>query len=233
MIYCCSDIHGEYDKYLELIKKINLKEEDTLFILGDVIDRGSKSIELLQDMMYRANVIPILGNHEYAAIQILPLLMQEITKESISKLDEEFVQGLIEWLNIGGQSTIDGFKKLSKDEQEDIIDYLKEFSLYEEVRVNNKDYILVHAGLSNFSPERKLSDYELYELIFERPEYYLTYFKDKYLVTGHTPTRSIEDNTKPNFIYKGNNHIAIDCGAISGGQLAAICLDTGEEFYVK
>lgn len=232
MIYCCSDIHGEYDKYLKLIKKIKLKEEDTLFILGDVIDRGEKSIEVLQDMMYRANVIPILGNHEYIAIQILPLLMQEITEENISEFNEEFVKGLLEWLNIGGQSTIDGFKKLSKDDKQDIINYLMEFSLYEEVRVNENDYVLVHAGLSNFSPERRISDYELYEVIFERPEYYLTYFKDKYLVTGHTPTRFIEDNEKPDFIYKGNNHIAIDCGAIFGGKLAAICLDTGEEFYI-
>lgn len=232
MIYCCSDIHGEYDKYLKLIKKIKLKEEDTLFILGDVIDRGEKSIEVLQDMMYRANVIPILGNHEYIAIQILPLLMQEITEENISEFNEEFVKGLLEWLNIGGQSTIDGFKKLSKDDKQDIINYLMEFSLYEEVRVNENDYVLVHAGLSNFSPERRISDYELYEVIFERPEYYLTYFKDKYLVTGHTPTRFIEDNEKPDFIYKGNNHIAIDCGSIFGGKLAAICLDTGEEFYI-
>lgn len=232
MVYCCSDIHGEYHKYLKLIKKIKLKEEDTLFILGDVIDRGEKSIEVLQDMMYRANVIPILGNHEYIAIQILPLLMQEITEENISEFNEEFVKGLLEWLNIGGQSTIDGFKKLSKDDKQDMINYLMEFSLYEEVRVNGNDYVLVHAGLSNFSPERRISDYELYEVIFERPEYYLTYFKDKYLVTGHTPTRFIEDNEKPDFIYKGNNHIAIDCGAIFGGKLAAICLDTGEEFYI-
>lgn len=232
MIYCCSDIHGEYDKYLKLINKIKLKEEDTLFILGDVIDRGEKSIEVLKDMMYRANVIPILGNHEYMAIQILPLLMQEITEETISEFNEEFVQGLLEWLNYGGQSTIDGFKKLSKDNKEDIIDYLMEFSLCEEVRVNGKEYVLIHAGLSNFSPERRISDYELYELIFERPKYNLKYFKDKFLVTGHTPTRLIENNNKPDFIYKGNNHIAIDCGAVFGGQLAAICLDTGEEFYV-
>lgn len=232
MIYCCSDIHGEYDKYLKLINKIKLKEEDTLFILGDVIDRGEKSIEVLKDMMYRANVIPILGNHEYMAIQILPLLMQEITEETISEFNEEFVQGLLEWLNYGGQSTIDGFKKLSKDDKEDIIDYLMEFSLYEEVRVNGKEYVLVHAGLSNFSPERRISDYELYELIFERPEYNLKYFKDKFLISGHTPTRLIENNNRPDFIYKGNNHIAIDCGAVFGGQLAAICLDTGEEFYV-
>ncbi len=37
----------------------------------------------------------------------------------------------------------------------------------------------------------------------------------------------------PGSIYKGNNHIAIDCGCnIPRGRLAAICLDTWEEYYV-
>lgn len=52
------------------------------------------------------------------------------------------------------------------------------------------------------------------------------------MVTGHTPTQTIEGNPNPGFIYRYNNHIAIDCGAYyPGGRLAAICLDTGEEFY--
>jgi serine/threonine protein phosphatase 1 len=60
-----------------------------------------------------------------------------------------------------------------------------------------------------------------------------TYFPDKYVVTGHTPTQMIEQNPKPGFIYRKNNHIAIDCGAnFPDGRLAAICLDTGEEYYI-
>lgn len=233
MIYCASDIHGDYTRFKKLLEKINLIDSDTLFVLGDVIDRGQQPIEILQDMMYSSNVIPILGNHEYVALQTLHLLTTEITKESIALLDEEFMQGMLEWLNIGGQTTIDGFKKLSKDEQIDVLDYLSEFSLYEEVIVNGQDYILVHAGLSNFSLDRKMEDYQLYEFIFAKAEYYLTYFKDKILVTGHTPTRFIEDNKGQDCIYKCNNHIAIDCGVGYGGQLGAICLDTGEEFYVE
>ena len=57
---------------------------------------------------------------------------------------------------------------------------------------------------------------------------------DTYVVTGHTPTQHIAGNPKPGYIYRKNNHIAIDCGAsLPGGRLAAICLDTGEEFYVS
>lgn len=55
---------------------------------------------------------------------------------------------------------------------------------------------------------------------------------DKYVITGHTPTQAIRNNPNPGYIYRRNNHIAIDCGATyPGGRLAAICLDTGEEYY--
>ena len=233
MVYCISDIHGDYDGYRELLEKVQFSDEDTLYVLGDVVDRGRGSIRILQDMMMRPNVIPIIGNHEYMGIQCLKFLMQEITEDSIASISEDIVQGLFEWQNVGGQATMDEFHKLSMEDKQDIIDYLDEFSLYEEVSVNGKDYILVHAGLCNFSQDRPMEDYKLHELIFKCPNYSRVYFPDKYLVTGHLPTRGIWENKKPYFIYKGNNHIAIDCGSNCGGRLGMICLDTGEEFYVS
>lgn len=64
MRYVISDIHGRYDQYLQLLKKINFSLEDDLYILGDVVDRGPEPIKVLQDIMQRPNVIFILGNHE-------------------------------------------------------------------------------------------------------------------------------------------------------------------------
>lgn len=234
-IYCMSDIHGDYDKYIKMLRKINLKDRDSLYVLGDVVDRGDDSLKILQDMMLRINVFPIIGNHEYMAINCLKFLMKPITEEEIKNLDEEIIQGLSEWQNVGGQTTINEFHRLGNEEKEDIIDYLEEFSLYEEVTVKGKDYILVHAGLDNFSPDRSLDDYHLSETVFKCPDYSQVYFKDKILVTGHIPTAYIEENPNPNRIFKANNHIAIDCGCSMGledGRLGAICLDTGEEFYV-
>ena len=231
MIYCMSDIHGNYEGYKSLLEKVNFQEEDTLYVLGDVIDRGKESVKILQDMMMRPNVIPIIGNHEYMGIQCLKFLMQEISEDSIAQLNEDIIQGLLEWQNVGGQSTMDEFHKLSMEEKEDLVDYLEEFSLYEEVTVNGKDYVLVHAGLCNFSVDKPMEEYQLHELIFQAPEYFRVYYPNKYLVSGHLPTSSIMENEKPNFIFKGNNHIAIDCGSGLGGQLGMICLDTGEEFY--
>lgn len=94
-------------------------------------------------------------------------------------------------------------------------------------------YILVHAGLGEFRPDKELWEYELEELVWKRPDYEKPYFPDKYVITGHTPTMTIGSNPRPGNIYKYNNHIAIDCGAGFGGRLACICLETMEEFHVE
>ena len=48
MIYVMSDIHGEKEKFDTVMKKINLTEDDKLYILGDVIDRGNDGIQNLK-----------------------------------------------------------------------------------------------------------------------------------------------------------------------------------------
>ena len=82
MIYAISDIHGAYDKYIKMLEKIKFNDDDTLYVIGDVIDRGKDSIKILQDMMNRANVFPILGNHEIMALSVLKDLMVEVTDKN-------------------------------------------------------------------------------------------------------------------------------------------------------
>ena len=45
MVYCISDIHGEYDRYLTMLDLIGFSEKDTLYVIGDCIDRYPKVIE--------------------------------------------------------------------------------------------------------------------------------------------------------------------------------------------
>ncbi len=234
MIYCISDLHGDYIRYTTMLKMIDFSDDDTLYILGDILDRGNEGMKILLDMMLRPNVYPILGNHEYMAMQTLKWLSDDITEESLANLSDDKIEGINEWLNVGGMTTIDEFRKLSEDKKEMVLEYLEEFSLYEEVTVEGKEFVLVHAGIDNFSPEKDMEEYELYELIFNKPDYSKVYFKDKYLVTGHTPTRFIHDEIdghSRNTVFLGNNHIAIDCGCGYDGLLGAICLDTFEDFY--
>lgn len=230
MTYVVADIHGHYDKYRCLLRKIDLRPGDTLYVLGDVVDRGPESIKILRDMMLRPNVVPILGNHEYMAAYCLRFLLKEVTDENI-EIMKGTLQGLGNWFANGGQSTFKEFCGLSPEERLDILEYIGEFSMYEEISVGGRDYLLVHAGLGGFSPDRPLEDYEPYELLFSRTDYGRTYYPDKYVVSGHTPTRMIPGNPEPDRVFRQNNHIAIDCGCGFGGALAALCLDTGEEFY--
>ncbi len=230
--YVISDIHGQYDMFMELLKKTGFQETDTLYVLGDILDRGPHPVKVMKKLMEMPNVICIVGNHEYMALGCLKLLMKEITDSSIEELDKETVDDLLTWQMNGSKSTIDEFRELDPEERQGVIDFIRDFSIYEEVTAAGKDYLLVHAGLGNYSPEKDILDYSLHDLIWVRADYDRKYFENTIVITGHTPTQYIEDNPRPGYIYRKNNHIAIDCGAsIPGGRLAAICLDTGEEFY--
>ena len=71
MTYVMSDIHGEYDKYMAMLREIDLRPSDLLYVLGDVVDRGPHPIKILKDMSMRGNVLPLLGNHDATAAYLL------------------------------------------------------------------------------------------------------------------------------------------------------------------
>ena len=96
MIYAISDIHGCFEQYQAMLQEISFSSRDTLYVLGDVIDRGPDGIRILQDMMLRSNVLPLLGNHEFTAGVCLPWLMDEVTGQSLSSLDETQIAALSE-----------------------------------------------------------------------------------------------------------------------------------------
>ena len=103
MHYVISDIHGCYNEYIKALKAVNFNDNDILYVLGDCIDRGYASVRVLQDMMSRPNVIPILGNYEYMAVKILEDLCIEITEENAeSRIPAETVQAYTDWMFHGG-----------------------------------------------------------------------------------------------------------------------------------
>ena len=65
MHYILSDIHGNERRFLSILKQIDLKPEDTLYVLGDVIDRHPWGLRILRKLMAMPNARLILGNHEY------------------------------------------------------------------------------------------------------------------------------------------------------------------------
>ena len=81
MVYAVSDIHGCYDKYIDLLNEINFSPDDTLYVLGDVIDRGPDGFKIMLDMAQRPNVVNLLGNHEAMAMDALSRVLSVIQPE--------------------------------------------------------------------------------------------------------------------------------------------------------
>ena len=232
--YVMSDLHGQYQAYLAMLEKINFQNHDLLYILGDILDRGPEPIKILLDLMDRPNVDVLVGNHCAMACECLTYLTKEITSDSLAMMSEYMIRKLTTWIYNGGNTTLTAFRKCSRETQFELLDFISNFELYDEIEVNGKSFILVHGGLGNFSTDKELWDYELDELVWERPDYNIRYFPDKIVISGHTPTQVIKENPKPGYIYHANNHIAIDCGAAyPGGRLGCIRLDDMKEFYIE
>jgi len=230
MTYVMSDLHGCFEKYRAMLSEIQFKSTDTLYVLGDVIDRGPDGIQILQDMCMRPNLVPILGNHEFTAAVCLPWLSQEITEQSLDSLTNDQIAALSEWIINGGGPTLRSLQQLSQEQRQDILEYFQDMALYAEVEAGGQRFVLTHSAPEHFDPAKPLDTYELQEFLFGRPDPQAVYYPDKILVFGHTPTRLLSGQDR---IFRRGTMIDIDCGcALPGGRLGCLCLDTMEEYYV-
>lgn len=232
MIYVIGDIHGDKEKFDSMMEKLSPTDKDTVFVLGDVINIGNSSVELLQDMMYRANVYPVLGEHEYMAKKIFPLICGFSTiDEAKDNLSGEEKELFLKWLSMKSEKTTEDFLSLDEEGKESIIDYLSEFEPYEEITAGGKDFVLCHSGIDGFDEEKDLSEYDEEAFVYADTDYDRIYFPDKYLVTGHTPTALI-DRSLTGKVYSKKRHLNLDCGCGYGGRLAAVCLDKLKVYYI-
>lgn len=225
MIYVTSDIHGCYNQYLRLIERLNLKEDDRLYILGDIVDRGDGGIEIIKDVMKRKNVVYLRGNHDYYAL----IFLQRFALQDPGA-DDRLKEGFRLWLEDGGAQTFYAFSKLDDNEKRSVLSFLDSLPFYKTICINGQRFLLSHTVCE----KAKLPDIEkcgMREFLFGEPEYEKYYFEDMTIVTGHTPTGFI-DPEYTGRIWKGNSHIAVDCGAVFGNPLGCICLDTMEEIYI-
>ena len=238
MHYCVSDIHGCYKEFIRLMDMIGFGEDDTLYVIGDVVDRGPEPIKILSWMMSRQNVIPIVGNHEYMMMKVLLPGLKEIdSEEEIEKtLTLDYIVDTNIWLcsDNGGKVTADAFKELSKYERQALLDYVKDFSLYESVTLNDKTFVMAHTiddsikSLSDLQ-EKEITDLEVF--LNSRPTFEGDWDQAEIFIIGHTPTWFL--GKKDFHIFRNKNLINIDCACSMGGNLVALCLETGEEFYVS
>ena len=226
MIYVTSDIHGCYNQYLRLIQRLDLKEDDTLYILGDLVDRGDGGIEIIKDVMNRRNVVCLRGNHDYYA----SIFLKRFALQDHGAEDDRLKDAFRLWLEDGGAETFSAFSKLDGNEKRSVLSFLDSLPFNEMIRVNGQQFLLSHTVCE----KAKLLDIEKcdrLDFLIGEPEYEKCYFEDMTIVTGHTPTGFIDPDYTGR-IWKGNRHIAVDCGAVFGNPLGCICLDTMDEIYI-
>ncbi len=179
--FVISDIHGCVETFRFLLEaRIKLNKSDQLYLLGDYIDRGPSSkevIDLIIDKQQEGyQIIALKGNHEQ--------LMQEalIGKRHLKR-----------WLVYGGDATMESFgiediNKLDKK----YMDFIEGLEYY----VETENCYLVHAGF-NFEAENIFDD-QVAMLWARQYEVKPELLNNKTLIHGHTPiefgfiTKSIE-----------------------------------------
>ncbi len=228
MIYAVSDLHGSFDKFKKLLKEIKFNDNDVMYVIGDIVDYGEQPIELLCDLSMRYNVIPIVGDHDYRALRLLKELDGMLKGGSY---DPTVLGEMTEWIQDGGQKTMEGFKALDDDMKEGVLEYLEDMSLYEEVEAKGKKYLLVHAGIADFDADSELDDYMPEDFIGESLDPDFALIEGVTLVVGHKPTYEL-DGAERGRIYHGEGSMFIDCGAAFDEPLACVCLDNGKEYYI-
>ena len=215
MIYCMSDLHGELDFFQEMLEQIHFSDTDHLYILGDVIDRGTGGVDILEQIMDAPNMTMLLGNHEQMCLSTL------------GPCNEVGVRDL--WRYNGGATT---YRELlyhrTPQQRNRILRFLSGLPDHLDLTVDGQKFHLVH-GCPGEDHETR---------IWGRVEPDSTSpYPDTVCIVGHTPTVFLTDKTDEVYsIWHGNGVIDIDCGCghlnVMNRRLACLRLDDMAEFYV-
>jgi len=202
-IFAVGDIHGHYEKLVTLISQLPWqRERDLLVFLGDYIDRGKSSREVVEYLINLkkegGNIVFLLGNHEKLLLDYY---------RSGTDYDLRL------WRSFGGWETIESYTNgvgiwgrpsFLSPSHLNFFNTLLHF--YE-----TEDYIFVHAGLRDEVP---LAQQKIDDLLWIRKSFTESdHFFGKTVVFGHTPMRSP---------YVAPGKIGIDTGAGYGNVLTAV-----------
>ena len=224
--YVISDLHGQYQIFKELIYKINLTARDSLFVIGDAIDRGADGIKILMDLMRMPNSKLLIGNHE-------AMMLMSVNPSGELNLTGNKAEL---WLySNGGNVTWEKYKKLSFGDRIRLLKWLKGCSLSTHIEVDGNPLLLTHSFFDERYIDVPYSDIPediIWQLVWESPFRWDTYVpleeyykRKETVVIGHVPVQRIRREYLLSS-YRDKNLIVIDGGcAMSGSDKAGgICL---------
>ncbi len=216
------DIHGALKAVQQIFEKAKVTTDDTLIFLGDYVDGWSNSAELISFLIQLKTshkCIFIRGNHDELCYHWL-----------ISKTHNP------EWIQHGGQATIDSYSTLSQQQINDHIVFFEDLTNY---HIDDENRLFLHAGFTNLhGPHREYFSKLLYwdrtlwetalaidpkleKTALQYPKRLLL-FKEIYI--GHTPVSRINKTTPVQATCVWN----MDTGAAFKGPLTIMDIDTKE-----
>lgn len=198
-LFAIGDIHGCYKTFYDLvIKIIDLKKTDRLILLGDYIDRGDQSKEVIDfiiDLTKKGfDVLPLTGNHE-------SMLLDSYSDPGM----------LYQWFINSADTTLQSFGIQDiREIGQEYIDFFSGLKFYESLG----KYLFVHAGFNDYM-EDPFSD--RHHMIWEsRPYYENPVLSGKIIIHGHRP-KYIDFVQK--LINEKSNVIPIDTGCVYEKEL--------------
>jgi serine/threonine protein phosphatase 1 len=199
------DVHGHYDTLISLLDAVSPSSKDEIYFLGDLIDRGPKSAQVV-DLVMRNKFHCLRGNHEEMLLDVV----------GTGEVSVDLYQS---WLYSGGHATVDSYD--SKIPQEHI-DWIKGLPLYFDLG----DYWLVHAGVD---PNVPLNQQSAEQFCWIREDFHgsdRAIFENKLIITGHTITFTLP-GVKPGQIAAGKGWLDIETGAYhhNSGWMTAMDLN--------
>ena len=229
--YVMSDIHGCKEEFDQMLDLISFSSYDELYIIGDVCDRGKDPIGIYLEIIKNENMHLILGNHDQWFLQYIDLLIQEKRNPGSIQMNHD----MIRWTHHnGGLTTMDQFLELDFPSCHEIKNYLLQCPIYQELTIQARKFLLVHAGLSKHCiPGVHIASVPTEELLWDHIGLDDNPFSDKIMVVGHIPTFIYGKEYDGHIIRRDHAKIFhIDCGCNLGRNLGCLRLNDLKEFYV-
>ena len=214
------DIHGGLKALIQLLNKLEIKDDDALIFMGDYVDGWSESAQVIQfliDLSEKITCTFIKGNHDVWCE---------------NWLREDDVNPT--WYIHGGKETMESYAGFSSEEKKKHLLFFENLKMY---HLDDKNRLFLHAGFTSMhGVEREVYketlyfDRTLWEMalaldknIFKDSSLYpkrLKHYHEIYI--GHTPTTNFNVD-KP---MQAANVWNIDTGAAFKGKIAGMDIDT-------
>lgn len=150
--YVVSDIHGFYYRFQDCLAQVGFDpREDELYVLGDIVDRGPHSAKMLEWAYSQPSSVKFLrGNHEDMMLATMRRYNEVENRDCFedAEFQYDFIYNSV-WIGWnGGLDTFGYLANLPREHRKDLLDWINRWPLFYDIEVNNRRFVLVHAGLA-------------------------------------------------------------------------------------